>query len=133
VAHVDDAVRDEREGAVERGQREQHAHGGAPGARVWSGAPARWRAGGHRMRHGEGEGSGGFSLGGAAAVVATRERAGEPRGGGGGFGRGADVAAPGDPLVTPAGRPSANGRIWFDLVRACGPGWFQSWCELGNL
>lgn len=51
VAHVDDAVGEERHGGVERGQREQHARR-VPEAnrasRGGGGPPARRRAGGHR-------------------------------------------------------------------------------------
>jgi len=47
VAHVDDAVGEERHGGVERGQREQHARG-VPEAGAGSRPPARRRAGRHR-------------------------------------------------------------------------------------
>lgn len=76
MAHVDDAVDEERHGAVERGEREQHAHGlpeaagggggGGASSRGGSRPPARRRAGDHRT-----EAARWVSLGGAAAGVAT--------------------------------------------------------------
>lgn len=55
MAHVDDAVGEERHGGVERGQREQHARrvAEAGASRGGSRPPARRRAGGHRAEPGQ--------------------------------------------------------------------------------